>query len=322
MTDRRKLRGRALAAVVGAALASAPAAAQPAGHLDDPVALHQRGRELAKAWRQDHEPAKLEEAAALFKQSLAITDSPLVECDLGLALHYLGHTARAQARLARCLPRLTAADPAQVARYQPVADEVAAAARATLVALELDSEPGGAVVSISSFPADETVQVPAVVWLAPGEHTLIARAPGRVDARWTVALGVDAVGRPARTWRPTLAVAPVVMPDRPAPARSRRSRTPAYVALGAGGLLLAGGVTVHLLSRDVRADLAASSGAAYDRLLPTWHRYQYGTVGLYAGAVVATAVGGLLWRRSAGRPAVAVAPVTAGATLSLSFTVP
>jgi hypothetical protein len=60
----------------------------------------------------------------------------------------------------------------------------------------------------------------------------------------------------------------------------------------------AGGAVVHVLGRDVRAELATLSGDAYDDKLDTWHLYQRSTIGLYAAGAIAAGVGAWLWLRA------------------------
>lgn len=328
---------RWLAAVTIVALASSGARADAAA---EAAALHARGLELGKRGRTQHDLEALRGAAALFKQALARDDVPLYECDLALALHYLEDYARANARLARCLPRLAATGAAaeRIDDYRAVERENAAAVARGHLAIDIASTPPGATVTVSSFPPDEFVIAPTVVWLAPGSHILVARLPGRDDASTSydvtpADVAPPTTGTPAtvrRTWRPTLAVTPpAVAPPidvaTSAPAvtrRSPRSRTPAYVGLGVGGGLLAAGGVVHLLGRDVRAELGTLSGDAYDRKLETWHLYQRSTIGLYAAGAIATGIGAWLYLRARSPVAVTVAPNADGDGASVWWIAP
>jgi len=321
-----RLHSIALALGVAAGSAAAqPAPPAPTGPGDD-ATLHQRGRELAKQWRQDGDRAKLEEAARLFKEAYELGGSPVIECDLGLALHYLGEDSRAHARLTRCMPRLAADGPDKVAAYRGVEDEVTAALRVGHVAVDIVTTPPGAIVSISAFPDDETVIAPTLVWLKPGTHTFTARLAGHDDASFPVELTAqDVASRTRKEWRATLTASSPTRPLEPQPpidedvivgpvaTPSRRSRTAAYVTLTAGVVLLGGGAVVHVLGRDVRSELAMLSGDAYQDKLPTWQTYQRTTIGLYAAGAVATGIGAWLYLR-AGTPApVMVAPTAEGA---------
>ncbi|MBZ0233735.1 MAG: hypothetical protein K8M05_15515, partial [Deltaproteobacteria bacterium] len=285
--------------------------------------MHQRGRELARQWRQDGDRAKLEEAARLFKEAYKLAGSPLAECDLGLALHYLGEDGRAHARLTRCMPRLAAEGPDQVAAYRGVEDEVTAALRTGHVAVDIVTTPPGAIVTVSAFPDDETVIAPTLVWLAPGKHTFVARLAGHADASFEVDLTAqDVTTRARKEWRVRLdpapaeraGVAPVVEPppvvDTPRP--RARSRTAAYATLATGGVLLGGGAVVHVLGRDVRSELATLSGQAYEDKLGTWQTYQRATIGLYAAGAVATGVGVWLYLRARTPAPLTVAPAAEG----------
>ncbi len=312
----------AAGAVVGTA---GVAMAQPAGGAPAPTAqaLHERGRDRAKAWRQSGDQLALQEATQLFKDALALGDDPLIECDLGLALHYLGEEARAHARLTRCMPRLAAVSPGKVAGYRGVEDEVAAAVAKDHVAVDVATSPPGAVVSISSFPADETVLAPTLIWLRPGTYTLTAHVDGHVDISTTIELTeADVAARARKTWRGKLEkepgeLAPIrrdpeVPPVRVEASPPARSKTPAYLTLAAGGALLVGAGVVHYLAYDKRAHLKTLRGAAYEAYLPTYEKYQRATIGLYAAGAIATGVGTWLYLRARTPAPIAVSPTPEG----------
>lgn len=308
-----------IAVALGAATSSAHA--QPKG-----TQLHDKGRELAKEWRRDGDRKKLEEAARLFKEAYKLDGSPLMECDLGLALHYLGEDGRAHARLTSCMPRLAALGADKVAAYRGIEDEVNAALRTGHVAVDIVTTPPGAIVTISAFPADETVLAPTLVWLKPGNHEFSAHLDGHVDATFAVDLtDTDVETHARKEWRVRLepkerggggdagggdgaggGAAPVV--DAPTP----RSKTTAYATLGVGGALLAGGAVVHVLGRDVRSELAMLSGPAYDEKLSEWQTYQRATIGLYATGAVVTGVGVWLYLRAKTPAPVTVSPTAEG----------
>ncbi len=305
----------------GAALAQPADGAPASGESASP--LHQQGRDLARQWLTGGDRAKLERAAALFKEALALAPSPLVECDLGLALFHLGELSRAHARLTSCMPRLAIDAPDQVDGYKGVAASVDAAVARAHVAVDVTTSPPGAVVSISSFPADETVLAPTLVWLPAGRHTFTARAAGHQAHAWTVEIGDDDVtARARKRWQVRLEPVPAgaVGPARdrePPPglvgdAPPRRSRTAATLTLAAGGALLAGGGVLHYLGRDVRAELATLSGDAYQDQLGTWHLYQRSTIGLYATGALATGVGVWLYLRARAPAPIAVTPTAEG----------
>src|SRR5688572_30869252 len=164
--------------------------------------MHKKGRELAKQWRQDGDRKKLEEAARLFKQAYKLEASPVVECDLGLALHYLGEEGRAHARLTSCMPRLAAEGADKVAAYRGIEDEVNRALQNGHVAVDISSSPPGAIVTLSAFPPDETVLAPTLVWLKPGKHTFVAHLDGHVDATFAVDITQsDADNQTRQAWR-------------------------------------------------------------------------------------------------------------------------
>ena len=293
---------------------------------------HARGRQLARAWRADKDTTKLDEAARLFKEAFQLTGSPLYECDLGLALHYLGEDARAHARLTSCMTRLAAVSPDKVAGYRGVDDEVATAVSTGHVAVDVATQPPGAIISVSSFPSDETMLAPTLVWLRPGTHTFTAHVDGHVDVNWTVEVSeADAAARARKEWRVKLDPTPVnlgggggdgggggggggdgeppPLVDRPAP----RSKTVAYATLASGAALVAGGGVLHYLGRDARADLEGlPAGDEYDRKVDRWHAYQRGTIGLYAAGAITTGVGVWLYLRTRTPAPLAVTPTPEG----------
>lgn len=310
----------ALGVATGSALAQ-PASPEPEGP-GGAWTLHKRGRELARQWRGDGDRSKLEEAARLFKQAYQLGGQPVAECDLGLALHYLGEDGRAHARLTSCMPRLAAEGPDKVASYRGIEDEVAAALRIGHVAVDISSTPPGAIVTLSSFPPDETVLAPTLVWLKPGKHTFTAHLDGHVDATFAVDItDADAAGHVRKEWRVKLEPQPkqtgdqdpiVVVPPPVVDTPEPRSKTPAYATLATGGVLLAGGAVLHVLGRDVRGELATLSGQAYADKLDMWHTYQRTTIGLYAAGAVTTGVGVWLYLRAKTPAPIAVTPAAEG----------
>lgn len=302
-----------IAVALGAAASTADAQPSP----ESPE--HKKGRELAKQWRQDGDKTKLEEAARLFKQAHQLGGSPVAECDLGLALHYVGEDGRAHARLISCMPRLAAEGADKVAAYRGIEDEVAAALRTGHIAVDIATTPPGAIVTISAFPPDETVLAPTLVWLKPGKHTFTAHLDGHEDASFAVDLTAnDATTHARKEWRVRLKpITTSTNPERdPEPpivdTPEPRSKTAAYATLAAGGVLLGGGVVVHVLGRDVRRELATLSGQAYQDKLDTWHTYQRAMIGLYAAGAVATGVGVWLYLRAKTPAPVTVSPTSAG----------
>lgn len=311
---------RLLLIAVALGAAAGPATAQPS----QGAALHDQGRDLAKEWRRDGDRKKLEHAARLFKEAYRLDGSPIMECDLGLALHYLGEDARAHARLTSCMPRLAALGADKVAAYRGIEDEVNAAVRTSHVAVDIVTTPPGAIVTISAFPPDETVLAPTLVWLKPGSHTFSAHLDGHVDATFALELTEADVQTSARKeWRVRLEAkasegggdgdgggggAPPPVVDSPRP----RSKTTAYATLAGGGALLAGGAVLHVLGRDVRSELAKLSGDEYQVKLDEWHTYQRGTIGLYAAGAVVTGVGVWLYLRAKTPAPVTVSPTAEG----------
>ena len=196
------MRLSSLVLTVGAVVAAAGiAAAQPAS-APTQDAIHKQGRAKAKVWRDTGNVTALADAVQLFKDALAMGDSPAIECDLGVALHHLGEEARAYARLTRCMPRLAAASPAKVAGYRSVVNAVDAAVRKDHVAVDISTSPPGAVISISTFPADETMVAPTLLWLRPGTHKLTAHVDGHVDMTFTLDLTEDDARKGVRkSWK-------------------------------------------------------------------------------------------------------------------------
>jgi hypothetical protein len=313
--------GAAIGVTAGSAAAQSP----------QQDALHKQGRARAKVFIQTKDRTAIEEAAKLFKDALALGDSPVIECDLGLALHYLGEDSRAHARLTRCMPRLAALSPDQMRGYRTVEDEVAQAIAKDHASVDLASTPPGAVVSISTFPADETVLAPTVLWLRAGTYELTAHVDGHVDVSVTVEItAADATARVRKTQTFDLKPAPREIDgdggggdrdkggglddfDRPPPVRpSPPKRGAAYVTLGIGGALLVGGGIAHVMGRDEREHLATLSGAEYDDYLPTWQNYQRATIGLYAAGAVVTGIGAYLYVKAKSPVPVGISPAPEG----------
>lgn len=316
---------RALAAMMAVMIGATSAGAQPNPAVPTGRAkeLHDKGVAHGRAWSLTNDLRELEAAVTSFKEALALGDSALIECDLAFALRHTNQPSRALVLFARCIPRLATIDAKLVETYRIYEKELLSTIALTHVAVDLTTTPTGAVVSISSFPADETVVTPSLVWLPVGEHTLVAHVDGHDDARETITIEPAELGQARRQWRVALArTAAVLPPPRLEPVPTRRSRTPAYVAFGVGGAFLVGGAITHVLGRPVRDELAGLSGDAYDDKLPSWQRYQRATIGLYVGGAVAVGVGAWLFQRSATAPTVTVSSTPGGPGAMVWFIAP
>lgn len=313
---------------------SGVAAAQPAP-APAPIDPHVRAKAInAEALKQAQaaeaagDTAGMEAAVAQWKRAIALDDQPVYECNLAYALEWLEERARAHARYLRCAPRLASAQPQQAARRLAAIGGLEEILVATHARVRIDQNGGRATATVSAFPPDELVELPTTVWLPPGKHTVeLDWGDGRT-LRATIDVAADELGRERRVHLdapPPPAPPPFVAPegrddgdpppglrvDGPAP-----SRRGAVVALAAGGALVAGGAVVHVLSRDPRAHLATLSGAAYDDYLPTWRKYQVGTIALYGAGTIALGVGAYLYLRTGSPVAIAPAPGGDGAVVT------
>jgi hypothetical protein len=151
-----------------------------------------RARNLARdaydlAVRAGDDRGGLAEAIRLTKRAYAIDRDPLYLCNVGGYYRMMREWARAASFLGRCLELLPATRPTEVDRFRAVLDDVAREVADDHVAVLVDVQPA-ALISVSTFAADEQVTSPALVWLPVGTHTISATIPGRAARTRTISV--------------------------------------------------------------------------------------------------------------------------------------
>lgn len=131
----------------------------------------------------DH--AALADAIALTKRAYAIDRDPVYLCNIGGFYKLLGDLPRAASFLGRCIQLLPATRPEELDRFAAVLAEVEHDVADDNVAILVDVQPA-ALISVSTFAADEQVPAPALVWLPVGTHTITAKVPGEGTRKTTI----------------------------------------------------------------------------------------------------------------------------------------
>jgi TolB-like protein len=135
--------------------------------------------------------------------------------------------------------------------------------------------------------------------------------------------GQPRAGRPDLAARPPGAVGASIPPPPPPPGAAGPRRTAAWITLGAGAALLAGGALFGLQAKGARDDLAKADwrdpgyAATYDSKSKVVRRDALLSNVCWAAGAVTAGVGGWLWWTSR-PPAVAVAPALAEGRLALT----
>jgi hypothetical protein len=245
----------------------APANARAGGAAD----LVFAGQALAKT-------GEYSRAIALFKQADAL--EPRAEHACLIALTYTRRELWSQAEifLATCHARARENDPAP--EWIGELDRTLATklGNVEVAPIAISVEPGSAaaMISISSFPPDETF-TPRVVHLAPGSYTVRATAPGYGVASQTILV----VAHEAQQ-----VVVRLVEP---------RPSTPWYV-VGAGGALVAAGLVYDLVAvQPVRDELRAAArnrdGQAWLDASARFDRRRDIAIALFAGGTIVVGIG-------------------------------
>lgn len=331
--DRAHFR-RSLAAVlvvVGSGLGAAPAAAaEPRVEADR---LVREGAALGEEGRWD-------EAIGRFKEAEKLWPRALHDCNIGLAQARAGRPHLSLYYLERCERRETGTLPAWVGvRQREASARLARGAYAPVelrvVAAEGGEAVAGAELTVSSL-SGETVTAPASLWLPLGEHTVVARAPGRVETRRAlsvsardkvvveVALVLEPVVEPPEPEPEPepepVVVGPVVPPVVTSPPDGEGSNTAAWVTLGVGGAALAvGGILYGVAAQTAEDARELPPGAAFDDELAAFElerAFSYGLLGVGAAAVV-VGLGLVLFD---GGPRATVTPISGGGAFELRAT--
>lgn len=308
--------------------------APPAGATEPRVEADRLVREGAALG----EEGRWDEAIARFKEAEKLWPRALHDCNIGLAQARARRPHLGLFYLERCERRETATLPAWVGARQREAR--AALSRGAFAQIELRvvaAEGGEAVVGAEltvSGLGDETLAAPAQLWLPLGEHTVVARAPGRVETRRALSVGARdrVVVEVALVLEPTVQAEPepepdpmpepepepvVVAPPLVATPEDGDSNTPAWVTIGVGGAALAvGGILYGVAAKTGDDASRLPPGAAFDEKLAAFELergFSYGLLGVGAAAVV-VGLGLVLF---ADGPRATVTPVAGGGAFEL-----
>jgi hypothetical protein len=242
------------AAVLAALAIATPARADVTTAARESVDLIERGLDL-------RERGKDAEALPLFEQAFALDPSPRACAQLALAKQALGRWVDAEAGLVRVLEGSVdaPADP-WVTQHRAILEKALATVRGQLGWLEVETNVAGAAVSIDgarmgSTPLAEAMRVPA------GVVSLEVRAPGyapsvrlvrvaagehaRESLELVAAHAAEGSSASASPLHEDDAASSRVHRDEPAP--PRRSHTAAWLALGGGATLIAGGIVASIV---------------------------------------------------------------------------
>jgi tetratricopeptide (TPR) repeat protein len=269
---------------------------------------------------------KLTEAIALYRKAYDLSENPVFLCNIGLAYQLAGDLPRAHAQLTQCMPRLAAAMPEAVANFQQALDAVEKALPEKHVAVDVRSQPAGAMLDVDVLHGDVQPSAPAVVWLPAGAHAISASLAGRETASETVTITADDIAahpKKSVTIRLPEARRDELPPPPPPIESASTKRRNGWIAIGVGGALLAGGGVAHAIAYDTRSELAGTSGDAYHALYPKFRNQRAAAFALY-GLGAAAAITGAVLIMTAPRPIaehVTVAPTddAAGAMVWLAL---
>jgi hypothetical protein len=258
-------------------------------HADDVDDLVAKGEALAKQ-------SEFTSAIDTFKQADAIRPRAKHACLIGLVYARRELWPQAELFFARCRSRATDEDPLPKwiddAQHQLETKLTGAGAAAiTIVVTPAEAHPQ---VTVSSFAPDEVFE-PQTIHLAPGHHTLDVTADGFTAASREVVVTTAApqtitieMHRPGET-------PPVVAVQPPPPPPPPHSLVPAVIVVGGLALGVAGGAFELFVFKPARDQLASAPDAAvYESRRSSFALRRDVTIGLYAGAVAAVAIGVVL----------------------------
>jgi hypothetical protein len=192
------------------------------------------------------------EALAVFEHARTLHPSPRADAQVALAQQALGHWVNAEAGLVHAL---AAPNDDWIERNRAPLEQALATVRGQLGWITVDSEPPGAEIRIDGRPVpagdgSESLRVPA------GIVVVEAVAPGYEAAVRYVTVHAGERARQSMTLVPRAvpsALAVTAPPARSSP-ESRmapaRSRTWAWVSLGAAAVLVGGGVAAHIVREE------------------------------------------------------------------------
>jgi hypothetical protein len=265
-----------------------------ADEVDDLVA---NGEALAKK-------GEFTSAIDAFKQADAKRPRAAHACLIGLVYTRRELWPQAELFFARCHARATAEDPlpSWLANAERQLAQKLVADGAAPITIQVT--PPAAKITISSFAPDESFE-PQTIHLAPGHHTIEATADGYAPvsrevivesaAPQTIAIDLtkpDVATPPA----PPPVVTPAPVQPTPPPPAPPRSKLPLVVLGGGIALGAIGGAVDLFVEKPARDRLAAAQTTAlYNARLDSFRLRRDVTVGLYAGALAAVAVGVVLY---------------------------
>ncbi|KYF65004.1 hypothetical protein BE15_46715 [Sorangium cellulosum] len=249
--------GAFLVVALLAAAAPSSASAQGPGDVESARVLFVQGAKLARQGRW-------EEARALYSRSLEIKPAPLTRYSLGVAQKELGQLAGALACFRAFLAEPST--PATAPYVGPARDAVAAlearVGRATIAVRPGNVE--GLTLVVDGKPARGGPG--HVVELDPGDHEVVASAPGyrAASARFTVDAGGSVevpIALAPRTAAAAHASAAGGLPPVADPSDASPSRTLPIVVMGVGGALFAGGAVLGISGVKQASAARTSAGA-------------------------------------------------------------
>ncbi len=209
-------------------------------------------RELFQDAYKDEQEKRYAQALEKFQRVAAVKESASVRYRIASVIEALGRL-----REARDAFRALAASKASLAANEhEVADSAAERAHALdkkipkLVIRLQDNAPADVRVTIDGAPAPIT-NAPRSIELDPGEHVVLASSPTSSPSETKVQL-TEGGEVPVTV---TLTPIKVTQPLPPPPPGPTRNNTLAYVALGAGGVLLVTGVALLLVREGDISDI-------------------------------------------------------------------
>jgi hypothetical protein len=255
------------------------------------------------------------EALELFERAQALSPTPRATAQIALAQQALGRWVQAEAGLVGALA--ASSDP-WIARNRAPLERALDTVRAQLAWLEVDGSVPGAEVWVAGERVG-TLPLPGPVRVAAGVQVVELRAAGHQSAvrRVEVRAGEHA--------RESLVLLPVAAPTVPggvataqgaeptvAGSTARTSNTAAWITLGAGAALVAGGVVAHVVRQQDAAiynddSRCLAPGLTRDQVCGSYRSTVDTTTALailgYSLGGAALAVSGyLFWRASASAP--------------------
>lgn len=318
---------RALGAFVVVLLGTltAPATAQPGDAGDSPEALVAEGERLARDGR-------IAESLPYFRKAAAREPSGKHECLVALTYFRLVRHPEAWLHIERA--KLLGGRPEWCGDSMLVRDVMRALEGGGFAPVEIDTEPSGAQLSVSSLAPEEALAAPVRVWLPWGTQRVRVVHGGYepreidvvVEGKDAIRLSVALEPSGTSAGEDTGDLGPSAG-DQPRRERDRRGsprRWPwGLVVVGAASLV--GGAGFHLAAASSRATAAdLYDGPEYEAEIDRFRLRRTAAIGLYAAGAVLTATGVVLLARRRGERAeaavdVALVPTQGGAALWLRF---